>query len=544
MSVKHFLEFSFKNKSNKQIPDYIKNTDTTSLIVRSKNNTMIEYHFDELLSGAFSIHKDEITSDVMSNKISNAFLTRFCYLISGSENEMYSYFLNTIVNYLEAFNLNEFNFHVLHQKIMPEYLSDSNSPFMKKFIKSFIYQFNVLNQFSEKDVIIVIEICLEYMYTGNLNHDKISLVKCENAYAVYDSVYYIDNVYEAYRNLQKRNDYFDDMNELQKNMLQAIPTIFFEYEKKLDNVPSVYDTIVELDDYQQYFPQIFVKMPYTFFKKQDLHIVANNENYIIFRDVHKNFIVKSLESFVNDCFTRYEITNEIVMYTTITSLIKNTPYENYIPKLYGFSKDYIITKQRNIEISQNMNYYSTIFIEYIDGYSLHDYAKLVSEKQNIRILIQILSFLNKLYKETKFTHYDLHSKNIIIAKKEPHTLKIGDYDLVIEDGMTPIIFDFGRSRLEKDGKFIGRYFNNFEQSYIHINPRYFNMYHDVTKVLAGIHSRKRVEVIEKIFEKFYGSSYEDLRKTYGYSFFSVPRHDFDFELEDVIEFLVHEYKNF
>lgn len=91
------------------------------------------------------------------------------------------------------------------------------------------------------------------------------------------------------------------------------------------------------------------------------------------------------------------------------------------------------------------------------GISFEDMCKTCTTKKFMSNFLQVLFALQIGYRECKFTHYDLHTENVIMRKINSdyqQYIKYGDYFLKTT-GYISTIIDYGRSHINVDGKSYG-----------------------------------------------------------------------------------------
>ena len=136
---------------------------------------------------------------------------------------------------------------------------------------------------------------------------------------------------------------------------------------------------------------------------------------------------------------------------------------------HNFSKPYgILDFKRNTEVGKNTNPFSNsdnvkymipdkmLVQEYInDSYKFSSYIK--SKKINEKILYstikQVLMFITIVQKYKKFSHYDLHSDNIMMKKCNKNIVFVyvideGNQFCIPSHGHYPVVIDFGFSFIE------------------------------------------------------------------------------------------------
>ena len=98
-----------------------------------------------------------------------------------------------------------------------------------------------------------------------------------------------------------------------------------------------------------------------------------------------------------------------------------------------------------------------LLVEYIDGDKLYEYVKddYIDEKIKFNIIKKVLCAII-IGQKVKFTHYDLHSYNILLKKCDPNLIVLyiidGKKYLIPTYGYQPVIIDFGFSYIENMNK--------------------------------------------------------------------------------------------
>ena len=129
-----------------------------------------------------------------------------------------------------------------------------------------------------------------------------------------------------------------------------------------------------------------------------------------------------------------------------------------------------------------------VIYEYIPGPTLNEALNTMNPTEFKQVMIQILIGLYDAYTALKFTHYDLHTKNIIISR-QPHKVVFKNRFL-FESKFLPVIIDYGSSHIQLNGVDYGR---NFYKGEIH-NAEFWA--HDVFKLLSMIYDRTNFNVIK------------------------------------------------
>lgn len=123
---------------------------------------------------------------------------------------------------------------------------------------------------------------------------------------------------------------------------------------------------------------------------------------------------------------------------------------------------------------------SYILYEYISGLTYHEFIKDCSLEEFLCTFAQIILALKKSYILLDFTHYDLHTANIIVKNTNITSIK---YNNVIckTCNKIPVIIDYGTSHIKLNGTHCGN-LNSYMIRYQVFQDRSFPM-HDVYKLL-------------------------------------------------------------
>lgn len=109
-------------------------------------------------------------------------------------------------------------------------------------------------------------------------------------------------------------------------------------------------------------------------------------------------------------------------------------------------------------ISKGCNGVKTLHIVYEKIHGKGFYHKMIQNRFEwfLRMFVQILLALEVAQREISFSHYDLHTLNVMI-KEEPinYTVLIDNVSYEISTQEYPVIIDFGRSCVDYDGKSVG-----------------------------------------------------------------------------------------
>jgi hypothetical protein len=141
----------------------------------------------------------------------------------------------------------------------------------------------------------------------------------------------------------------------------------------------------------------------------------------------------------------------------------------------------------SIPEEDNDNEYISVIIEKLEGLSLYEYIKQrkLSDAQLVSILLIVFSSISEANKRFGFVHNDLHDENIIMRPLTKYScVKLPQLDIYVNTfDSIPIIFDFGFSTFELNGKKCGNW-NYYE---LGIDPNNSNPMQDVIKLLMSIY---------------------------------------------------------
>ena len=165
-----------------------------------------------------------------------------------------------------------------------------------------------------------------------------------------------------------------------------------------------------------------------------------------------------------------------------------------------------------------------LFFEYIRGYSLSKVIKSKMEVETAAILSSIKTILlatKMAYNEMKFTHYDLHTSNILMTRceKDKHLLFKFDEDNVFSvptHGWIPVVIDYGFAYIDKIDE------GPMYQSLAHTNVGFISCapdpFADAKLFLASVSSHavryRRTKIVlkmRKLFRSIFGKLNMDLQ---------------------------------
>ena len=116
-----------------------------------------------------------------------------------------------------------------------------------------------------------------------------------------------------------------------------------------------------------------------------------------------------------------------------------------------------------------------IATEFIDGISLKTFIKNKSNTFTdfLNIFFQILLGLELAQNKLNFSHYDLHSDNVILVPlNQIFTVSLYGYNYIIKHNYKPIMIDFGLSSIHTKGKTLGQTSLETKGIYNYLSPGY------------------------------------------------------------------------
>src|SRR5699024_1716601 len=127
----------------------------------------------------------------------------------------------------------------------------------------------------------------------------------------------------------------------------------------------------------------------------------------------------------------------------------------YVLGIFECSSPHVLN-EKVISFCQNnkRNVVNYIIYEKINGIVLSEFIIDKDEEVILNILTQLILALGVAYEKYEFTHYDLHSNNIIVRELDEeveikYTIEGKDYFVVTK--YIPTIIDYGRSFIRVDG---------------------------------------------------------------------------------------------
>ncbi len=131
------------------------------------------------------------------------------------------------------------------------------------------------------------------------------------------------------------------------------------------------------------------------------------------------------------------------VFSQLLQIPRLEPVRNHFPRVYTIRSDVSLDTTRNTFNSGAMSPYPNLVVmEKKPGETLHHLLPTMTRERMKRVLLSVFSICSFLYNEIDFTHYDLHTGNIIV------------------DGEDVYIIDMGRAHFRVDGLWIGKRFDS------------------------------------------------------------------------------------
>ena len=149
-------------------------------------------------------------------------------------------------------------------------------------------------------------------------------------------------------------------------------------------------------------------------------------------------------------------------------------------------------------------------IENITGQTIHKSLEVLNFEEWLVIFFQLVVALETAQREYAFTHYDLHTSNVILrCSRKPLALQVTLSDLLIKinSDKYPVIIDFGLSYIEIDDKIVADSNNAEVGVYDYMCPA-MDMYLFLLSTFWGAKDFKFKQKILDIFQFFQADPYD------------------------------------
>ncbi len=180
------------------------------------------------------------------------------------------------------------------------------------------------------------------------------------------------------------------------------------------------------------------------------HVLGATSNIINLLDVNKGLLLAAavVESGNLVVKTNTETQNFLtamdVMVEFLFSQVMQLPAFRHVchhfATVYAIRDDVVYDTKRNMFEPGSCGVPNTIIMEKKPGTCLYKVLKMLSKDVVMKVLVKVFSILHVLHTEIEFTHYDLHTGNIVVDE-------LDDYEVYI--------LDMGRCRFKVEGMWTG-----------------------------------------------------------------------------------------
>ncbi len=221
------------------------------------------------------------------------------------------------------------------------------------------------------------------------------------------------------------------------------------------------------------------------------------------KDKKMGLVVKA--SGVQTCFLEAsEILLEYLFSQMLWSQKRFSKVRSHFARMYAVRSDVVFVDGAFAYASSP--YPSCLVAERLPGVMLCTIVRELHRDTALSLLQKILKVLNTLYVEAKFTHYDLHSGNILV---DPDTYEV-------------YIIDMGRCRFEYEGMWVGRKFDIGTEACLGIRPHVAYPAHDIFRLLMTFYEAGHTNVGSAFLTLFPGFRPEDVLISHKDTVYSLP----------------------
>jgi len=204
-----------------------------------------------------------------------------------------------------------------------------------------------------------------------------------------------------------------------------------------------------------------------------------------FKNADDFFILKSPQDYHDNLVIYQELA--VGLYGT-NALREFIPNFVYVYGGFDCSSPFIIGDNviNWCNLNEKENFQYVMYENVKDSVTFNDFIRNgCSENDFLNNYLQILLALNLAYDKINFTHYDLHSDNILIRKlpsKRSIKYNLNNRDVYVNGSTVATIIDYGMSRFEYKGVSYGSP-SSYNMDNFFVSPRRSNLYHDAFKCL-------------------------------------------------------------
>ena len=259
--------------------------------------------------------------------------------------------------------------------------------------------------------------------------------------------------------------------------------------------------------------------PFVLGRGDTIHLVNLNEQYILKRpddsgdtivvsvgsddDESKDKLILKMLTTSKTVFDIMQIMTEFILSRVVHSHPSLQSVKKAIPYVYAIRDD--MTYSNTIFKYTHPCYPTTIFMEKKKGKTLHSICKKLKESEMLLILFNLFCICRDLHNAIEFTHYDLHTGNIIVD--------MDTYDVSI--------IDTSRCRFNSGGAWVGSYFNELTRWYVGIVPEHAYPANDIFRITLYCYDLGHV-YLDTIIDKLFGINASEIVHIYRDSLYSLP----------------------
>ena len=248
------------------------------------------------------------------------------------------------------------------------------------------------------------------------------------------------------------------------------------------------------------------------------HIIKRGDDTIVSM-LGSNFVMKCVVS-AESVFNILEVITEYIFSRMIHNMDVFKPIRNSIPYVYTIRDD--IRWNNEMFSVLKRTFPTTIIMERKEGQTLFALLPKLDKKSMTTVLFKVFSILDLLHREVEFTHYDLHSGNIIVN----------------EETLDVAIIDMGRCRFKTEDGWVGRYFSYETSHYAGVYMDRAYPASDIFRLLMSCWEGGH-HFLDTIINFMFSMEPTLIRKMYAHSLFSLHYSDKfkDMTYSDVLQLL-------
>lgn len=307
----------------------------------------------------------------------------------------------------------------------------------------------------------------------------------------------------------------------------------FSYRQSTDDfLLSGPEGDIEISNYEDICSGDLPNLPFEFqrfvFRKKKalltmfpIHSLKNSrDSQSVFTDVGGFYVIKTGDMFHPKFYLEsLEMTIDYLASRVLEELLPSCP--NFA-RIFSCHREWKIARH-GIAPSATVTIPRFCIMPHLHGLTLYTHLFSKTFEDLDIILVEIFAALQDAYDACGFCHYDLHCSNVVMSPVDnTYTWRWRGYSLEVQRRYRPVIIDFGRSRLEVDGRVLGRHWTPAQESYLQIDRSRAYPAHDIFKLMALCYKYSRNEVVSNAIKHFFGGEYLEWKYSYGAALFSLP----------------------